>query len=238
MAVDEALLIGLRETRDRMLEGWEMRGGSERRVPDQVWIDAKWKTDLVMAFCRESNGICGGPRFRPAQGFGSSVRSVYRRPKEIKGETVFIGSDYHVVWDKARGIHVVQVNADAWKSRLHQGLSIGQMGEGASAWELAGSVTFFEAMRNEHLTFVKHLTAEREIEKAGKRVWTEATRNNHFLDASYNALCALSFCAALAGAGARRKSGPKPGPGPAAAGRGDGGGLRTPDGRAFLVTER
>jgi hypothetical protein len=53
--------------------------------------------------------------------------------------------------------------------------------------------------RNEHLAFSKHLTAEKRQEEfvAGKGVvvkWVRDRRDNHWLDSTYNACAAGSYC--------------------------------------------
>lgn len=52
-------------------------------------------------------------------------------------------------------------------------------------------MTLYQVPSHEHLSFVKHLTAERKIEEfiAGKGVvtrWERVCKNNHWFDALYN----------------------------------------------------
>ena len=60
-------------------------------------------------------------------------------------------------------------------------------------------MTFFSALPQEHLALAKHLTAERKTEEfvAGKGVvtkWERLRRQNHWLDALYNACAAGNLC--------------------------------------------
>lgn len=59
-------------------------------------------------------------------------------------------------------------------------------------------MTLFQAPSHEHLSFAKHLTAERKTEEfiASKGVvtrWERIRRNNHWFDALYNACAAGHF---------------------------------------------
>ena len=70
-------------------------------------------------------------------------------------------------------------------------------------------MTLLQTNPAEHLALAKHLTAERKIEEfvTGRGVvvkWERLRRQNHFLDALYNA------CAAGHHAGARLVQEPKP----------------------------
>jgi hypothetical protein len=85
---------------------------------------------------------------------------------------------------------LVEINADHWKSWVHQRLST-PVGS-------PGAMTLFQAGPQEHLALSKHLTAETKTEEfvAGKGVvtrWERLRRQNHWLDALYNA-CAAGHC--------------------------------------------
>ena len=58
-----------------------------------------------------------------------------------------------------------------------------------------GAMTLYQAQPHEHLSLVKHLTAETKTEEfvAGQGVrvkWERLRRQNHWFDALYNATCA------------------------------------------------
>ncbi len=56
LGVEQALTLALREFRDRVLEGWS-REQEKPMLPNTVWIDAGYMTDVVYKFCREYNGF-------------------------------------------------------------------------------------------------------------------------------------------------------------------------------------
>ena len=93
----------------------------------------------------------------------------------------------HANWIPAAGLHLVEVDADHWKTWAHQRL-VTPLGK-------PGAMTLFRARPQEHLALAKHLTAEAKTEEfvAGKGVvmkWERVRRQNHWLDALYNACCA------------------------------------------------
>ncbi|MCG6156349.1 terminase gpA endonuclease subunit [Rubinisphaera margarita] len=85
------------------------------------------------------------------------------------------------------GVTLLEVNADHWKSWVHQRLT--------TPLSQPGAMRLFQAAPHEHLSLTKHLTAERKIEEfvAGKGMVTRGERirkNNHWFDALYNACAA------------------------------------------------
>ncbi len=114
------------------------------------------------------------------------------QPADKTGSQVkYIGEGFHVNLLRAQQILLVEVDADHWKSWVHQRLStpLGQ----------PGAMTLYSAPAQDHLSLAKHLTAERKVEEfiAGKGVvirWEAVRRQNHWLDALYNACAAGSLC--------------------------------------------
>ncbi len=225
LGVERALQAALRDFRDEtVLQGWATTGG-DARLPDAVFIDAGWQGDVIYAFCRESD-----KRFLPVLGRGAGQHAGhhYRRPTKTGREVKLLGEEYHVLYSKKYRCFVVEVNADYWKSWDHQRLR--------TPAENAGAITLYHSTnRNEHTRIAKHFTAEKEQEEfiPGKGTvvkWVRESRANHYLDALYNASAAAHLC------GFRLIDQPKPPqrsdqparPKP----------LTTPDGRAFLVTDR
>jgi hypothetical protein len=91
-------------------------------------------------------------------------------------------------------VHLVEVDADHWKTWVHQRLS--------TPLEKPGAMTLFHAQPQEHLSLAKHLTAEVKTEeylplKGVVTKWERLRRQNHWFDALYNA------CAAGHGVGVR-----------------------------------
>jgi hypothetical protein len=140
--------------------------------------------DVVYTFCREV-----GERYRPAIGRGAAQqhRQWYNRPTQ-KGLIVrHIGEGFHLSKVPAEKLQLAEVNADHWKSWVHQRLSTPLGGKGA--------MTFFQASTQEHLALAKYLTAEVKTEEfvAGKGVvekWERIRKQNHWLDTLYNASAA------------------------------------------------
>jgi Terminase large subunit gpA, endonuclease domain len=157
-------------------------------------------TPVVYAFCREA-----GERFKPSVGRGASQqhRQWYNRPTKTGALVKHLGEGLHINRPLAEKLQLCEVDADYWKTWVHQRLStpIGQ----------AGAMTFYSAPPQEHLALAKHLTAERKTEEfvAGKGVvakWERLRRQNHWFDALYNACAAGHLC------GVRLVNEPKPEP--------------------------
>ncbi len=186
--------------------GWKKESGDVMR-PSQIWIDSGWHehTDAVYEFCNEINTTLklpiGAEIYRPTKGYGLGQRRMtpYLLPDNKKKGMIHVGSQYHIGTVKRNGVSIpgvllVHMNTDYWKSQLHQRLLIGA--------DQAGAVTLYEpSSSSEHAEFTRHLVAEKQIEKyvEGKGeaiVWDRVDRNNHWLDATYAALCAGEAVAA------------------------------------------
>ncbi|MCA9119245.1 MAG: phage terminase large subunit family protein [Planctomycetaceae bacterium] len=189
LGVEQAIMVALREFKDLALSGWP-KGTSkgEHTAPAQVWVDAGYMTPVVYAFCRESN-----KRFCPAIGRGAAQQHSqwYNRPKSTGSVVKHIGEGYHVSWLRTERLHLVEVDADHWKTWVHQRLS--------TPLESVGAISLFQTSPQEHLALAKHLTAEVKTEEfvAGKGVvvkWERLRRQNHWFDALYNASAAGHYC--------------------------------------------
>jgi phage terminase large subunit GpA-like protein len=189
LGVEQALLIALRECRDLALGGWPVGSpDGEHMAPHQAWIDAGYMTHVVYAFCRET-----GNRFVPAigRGAGQQHRQWYRRPTSTGSIVQHIAEGFHLNWLPAEQLHLAEVDADHWKTWVHQRLST-PLGK-------PGAMSLFQAAAEEHLALAKHLTAERKTDQfvAGKGVvtkWERLRRQNHWFDALYNACVAGHYC--------------------------------------------
>ena len=189
LGVEQATLITLRELRDMALEGWPVASPEGQRLaPHMTWIDAGYMTPVVYAFCRED-----AKRFAPAVGRGATQQRTqwYNRPTHTGSLVKHIGEGFHINWLPAERLHLVEVDADHWKTWVHQRLSTPMGGRGA--------MTLFHAPVQDHLALAKHLTAERKTEEfvAGKGVvvkWERIRKQNHWFDALYNACVAGNYC--------------------------------------------
>jgi hypothetical protein len=192
LAEERALLAALRQFRDEVCAaGWESDVGE--LTPALTLVDSGWQTDVVYAFCRES-----GAGWHPAKGFGHSRYErgrIYKPPRSKDRAIAFVGEGYHVARLTAKRTRLFDVNADHWKSRLHDGL---RTPVGA-----AGAVTLYKAEAARHLTLGKHLTAEKQVRDFLPGVgevtrWEALHRNNHLLDACCLALVAGTHARAIA----------------------------------------
>lgn len=214
IGVERAVLAALRQFRDLCEYGWQ-RPDKTLRPPELVLVDAGYQIQSVRAFVAEA-----GRRYMAAVGRGAGQvggRSYYR-PKGTGSSVVYLGDHYHVA--RTEEGELVEADADYWKSFLHSRITTpaGQ----------PGAFSVFSDRPENHLSFAKHLSAEKQVEEfvAGKGTlirWIRVHRNNHWLDASYNACVAAHMLGA-------RLGGEEPAP-PAASITG---GAARPDGRAWL----
>ena len=231
LGVEAAMLAALREFRDGMcLVGW-LGADGEVRIPDQVWIDSGYQTAIVNSFARES-----GPRFRPTLGRGEGQiynSGRYTAPQDKTSAVIAIGDGYHVSYNKAAAVHVVQINADRWKSWVHERLSCPLFDDKSE--RVVGSLSLFAAPGKEHWSLAKHLTSEHQEEEfipgRGTVVrWVRDHKNNHWFDGLYGAAAAAHLCGVRLGTAA-----PPPAPIVKAVQRRP---FTTPDGQPFHVLNR
>lgn len=172
MAEEEAILLALRDWRDETIEqGWQ-----EHRA-DLVYVDAGNWRDTVLKFCDESG-------YFPTVGIGHGQRTdnAWKRP----GGTRVI--DEHDGYTEVRipaGDTIIEVKVNQWKSWLHARLRTPLKTDGGVI--SPGALTLFDS--REHLSFAKHMTAERQIEKFSPRegtvtVWEKVSANNHWFDST------------------------------------------------------
>jgi len=239
LGVERGTAAMLNEFRDRSIEGWRIQDTDDRMRPHQVWIDSGWEASeaVVYDFCRraaqQSNQKPGQERFRPMKGYGATqrLRRHYHAPAKRTQDIREIGEGYHFARLRAKRILLVHVNADAWKTFVHERL--------LTPADEPGAMTVFAAPKGEHTKFAKHITAEKPVEdfmpgRGTVIVWVRTSRVNHYLDAIYIASAAGHFCGWRIAAPEER-AGPSAARKPARAGAP---GLTTPDGRPFLITER
>jgi phage terminase large subunit GpA-like protein len=189
LGVERALLTALRQLKEELVEpGWPQQQGGAHRVPDCVFVDAGYQTDVVYAFCREASAG-GAQRFYPAVGRGADQqrRQWQGKVAQTGSQVRMVGEGYHASWLPVQKLHLVEVDADHWKTWVHQRL-VTPVGS-------PGAMTLFQALPQDHLALAKHLTAEAKVEEfvPGKGVvvrWERLRRQNHYFDALYNACCA------------------------------------------------
>jgi phage terminase large subunit GpA-like protein len=166
MGQEQAVLNALRQMRDDICgEGW---GG---RTPALVFVDAGWLQDVTLNFCRES-----GAAFYATKGCGTG--GSRRIVRQTGSKVVGLGDGWEMV-NLPDGNRIIEVNADHWKTWLHARLKT-PMGK-------PGAFTLFHY--TDHMSFGKHLTAERQIQEFAKEKglvtrWEAVSRNNHWLDST------------------------------------------------------
>lgn len=189
LGVERAIMVALRQFREQALAGWPVwQATGQNHVPNVIWIDAGYQTDVVYAFCREA-----GRQFMPAIGRGASQQrhQWYNKPTSTGSVVKYIGEGFHINHVASAHLPLVEVNADHWKTWVHQRLS--------TPLDQPGAMCFFQAPPQEHLTLAKHLTAEVKTEEfiAGQGTvtrWERLRKQNHWLDCLYNASAAGSYC--------------------------------------------
>lgn len=234
MAVDRAVLTGLLSfVEERLRPGWpDLRG--KVHWPAAVVVDAGYQPDAVYEFCRRmrKEDPTHPKRFLPAIGRGTSQQKTVAAPVPKSGGKIVHRGDFYEVkaFADRGGAYGLEVNADHWKSTVHERL--------ATPAGASGSLVFHQVpAAKEHLTIAKHLTNEKVVQEfvPGKGVvdkWVnESRRPNHYFDATYNSLVAGHLC----GQGVREDTQASAGGGQAVAPRAP---FTLPDGRPFFVGER
>jgi phage terminase large subunit GpA-like protein len=217
LGVKRGLVIALNELASYFANGWLSVNG-KRYKSSQVWIDSGWHehTDAVYEFCAginlEMKLPFGAEIYRPTKGYGEGQRRMtrYQAPQaNAKQRSIlYVGPEFHIAKVKRNGrpvpgVLLVHMNSDHWKSELHQRLMM-------PASEPLAVTLYDAASSTEHDEYIKHLIAEKQIEKfiEGRGeivVWDRIDRNNHWLDATYSAVCASDAMIEFGEASAARK---------------------------------
>jgi len=191
LGVQRGLLAALQQLRGYFTAGWQGKGG--RWSPSIVIIDSGYHEHqaAVYQFCAAANQ--GLPEdqvvYRPGKGFGEGQQRMgrYIAPNKRTADVTHVGENYDFRRVRRNGkllpnVVAAHINVDAWKSIVHEGLSLPLDGPGAiTLWEAADSF--------EHSVFAQHMVAEKQVEKflPGRGrviVWERIDRQNHFLDAA------------------------------------------------------
>ena len=189
--VERALPEAFNALYSRIQDGW---GG---HIPAAVWIDAGYQRDIVLMMCqRDPHGTwmpvkgLGWRQSRMGQGGG-----MYAPPKKSK-LVKWVGEGFHIrTVPHWRGMAMAMVDADFWKSWVHDHLTV-PFGE-------PGGMTLYTASEKDHLPLARHLLSERRVIEMVRKVgpvekWINPTgRNNHWFDSTYMAGAASSFALAM-----------------------------------------
>lgn len=183
-----ALKQAIRYLQEKFDAGWEVEGRSGLRGIDIALIDIGWETDTI----RE--GLNEHQLWRRAKGFGfkQHAGSAYVAPNNKTRQMHQIGEGWHdvILVRGAKRFRELENNADHWKRRVHQALTVDA---NSSAALLLPKTDKPEG----RIEVAKQLTAEREITqfevgKGNVRKWVQTFTRNHLLDAAYMSFVGLS----------------------------------------------
>lgn len=198
LGIELALLTALREVRDLCETGWPDADGQIVR-PVEIWIDSGWQggkeglgAKPVYTFITKA-----GPRYRACKGYGATQQAGqtrYSRPKSTGATIAFIGENYHIARLRRPRIHLVEVNADFWKTFAHQRWAVARDAPGAMS-------LFAVAKTVEHYTFANQICAEKQLEEfipdqGIVTIHVQTHKDNHYLDA-FALSCAAAWHAGI-----------------------------------------
>lgn len=192
LGLESAVRTGLRQLRDSFLSGW-LRADGSLLPASSVWCDAGYANEeetgyVIYDHCRQS------PNWLPVLGRGTAQRHKrrYNQPKSQSATVRYVGDGLHIAWHKAARVQFAEVDADRWKSFVHNRLRLPA--------DQQGSLTLFAGgaeARKEKIRYAKHLTAEYETKQfvVGKGTvvkWEQVRQANHWFDTTYYACAASS----------------------------------------------
>ena len=182
-----ALRQAIRLLQEKFDKGWE--GDSGNRSADIVLIDAGWETDIIR------DEAARHQLWNTSKGFGfkQHLGQVYNAPRDRSKVTIKLGEGWHdVLFTGSAGrFREYQNNADLWKRRVHQALSV--PAESPQALLLPAT-----DQPDHRIEVAKQLTAEREVTafevgKGSVTKWQQTFTRNHLLDAAYLSFVGLSI---------------------------------------------
>lgn len=186
------ILVALRFWKTEVIRRGYLGRDRRRYHPMTIWVDAGWKTEVIRRFVKECQAE-GDSRWYLSFGRGQSQprgEGSYLHPSKISADKPFIGDQFYVSRNRKYAMYYVFMNADVWKTNVHEAFSVPPDEPGAlSLWD---PVT--EDERRLQRTYAQHIVAEKASElivpgRGPVIVWDNSTgRHNHFLDTTYMAL--------------------------------------------------
>jgi phage terminase large subunit GpA-like protein len=183
-----ALKQAIRYLQEKFDKGWEVEGLTGLRGIDIALIDIGWETDTI----RE--GLNEHQLWRRAKGFGFKQHSgsAYVAPQNKNRQMHQIGEGWHdvILTRGNKRFRELENNADHWKRRVHQSLTV--------AADSSAALLLPKSEKVEgRIEVAKQLTAEREttqfeVGKGTVRKWVQTFTRNHLLDACYMSLVGIS----------------------------------------------
>lgn len=174
---DIAIANALRELRDSFSSGWNRDGKTVQ--PSIIFVDSGNWTETVYRVCAEF-----GTPWYPTKGFATTQfgqNTKYHRPATASQQ----GTDWHL--SRVGAVDLVEIDADAWKSRVHSRLECRK--------DEPFAIQLFSQQSRDHFNYAKHLTAEKKVQEfvVGKGLvtrWEKLRKANHWLDCEAMAHCA------------------------------------------------
>lgn len=190
----QASFDSVSELANRFEYGYSIYGRppDERMSVELAILDCHWNTDILYEACWQHES------WMPSMGFGyNKHKATYNAPKKRGGTVTRLGDEWYFVQTervfegRVRSFDVTHNNADAWKLRLHRSLSV----EPEHPQALLLPKQSKPGSRRE---LAKQLTAEKQesvYEKGKGQVlkWVTTYHKNHWLDAAYMSLVAVSI---------------------------------------------
>jgi phage terminase large subunit GpA-like protein len=178
--------------------GWQSSDG-RLHVPQQVWIDSGYHEHKQSVYnsCKATNTELGrefgDEIYRPTKGFAEGHKQMtrYYQPRELTTSVQYIGTEFDMRLQLDDQVYLVHVNADFWKARVQEGLSMDPQSDGAISLYLTPD-------QYHHQDYAQQIAAEKQVEEWHQdrgflKVFKVVSRENHFLDATYLALAAGQF---------------------------------------------
>lgn len=173
VALEAAILSALRVARGEA-EDFPMKDteGNDRWV-DMTLVDSGFLEKTVYTFCNES-----GPRYRPIKGYGSKQGQKRYAPPQQKQKNK--KPSFHCYVSKlSTGQLLWHVDADFWKLWCQMRF--------LQDPETNGACALWGMDPQKHRNYANHIVSE--LFDPETRKWEEASKHNHFLDASAYADC-------------------------------------------------
>jgi len=172
--------------RDELLQKELVDASGVRRKVDCVFVDAGTFTNAAYKFVKD----VGSP-FHAAKGIGN-----YRQRTKSTA-TTRAGDNMHAELMPASNLWLFELNTDYWKQWVHERF-LSPTFDGGNMLR-KGSLSLFNLPgHKKHVSFAQHIVAEELVTefkegKGSKTYWMVNNKNNHWLDATYNASAAGRF---------------------------------------------
>jgi len=158
------------------------------RTIDSIFVDSGDFTDAAYEFVRK----VGGNPF-----FATKGMVPYREPRTDNTQKVDVGFHIHGRYQPHQKLWLIHLDTDYWKKWIHERFLTPPLDEKNQF--NPGSLSLFAPLGSRrHIVFPQHICAEEWVKeftegKGEKTYWICHNKNNHYLDAIYNAAAAASM---------------------------------------------